>query len=501
MSDDWRTRGTPLYDSAALREAEQAAASTLGGDASQLMARAGQAAWREVLQHWPDARRIVVLCGPGNNGGDGYVLARHAHEAGRSVHVLRLADHSPRGALATWAHDRYVEAGGVVAVFDGKIEAVDLVVDAVFGIGLSRVPDDDVAQLIDAVNASALPVLALDVPSGVDADRGSAAGRAMHATRTLQFIAPHAGLYTGAALDHVGELSVADLGIPHAVLAPLRIAAHRLDADALPQAFARRARNAHKGSSGHALCIGGDAGKGGAVLLAAEAALRSGAGLVSVATRPQHVGSMLARRPEAMAHGIENPAQLDPLLGAADAVAIGPGLGQQAWGWHLFRAALASQRALVLDADALNLLARGERSLPADAVLTPHPGEAARLLGISTQEVQANRFAAIRLLSEMHGCVVVLKGAGTLIAAPDEEIRLVDAGNPGMAVGGMGDVLTGVIVALRAQGFAAFDAACIGALLHAVAGDDAARRGGERGLLPSDLFAHLRLRANGTMHA
>src|SRR5690606_34325495 len=237
-------------------------------------------------------------------------------------------------------------------------------------------------------------------------------------------------------------------------------------------------------------------GKGGAVMLCAEAALRSGAGLADVATRAGHVPVLLARRPEAMVHAVDAAAELEGLADAADVVAIGPGLGQAEWGRALFSASIDSGKTLVVDADALNLLAASPRQLRADVVLTPHPGEAARLLSTTTREVQSDRRASAQALCERHGCTVALKGAGTVVAAPGRVTCIIDAGNPGMAVGGMGDVLTGVIAALRAQGLDAFDAACCGALLHGAAGDAAAGDGGERGLLPSDLFAPLRRLAN-----
>ena len=488
---------TPLYDTAALRRFEAQSAER-EGDAFALMAQAGQAAWREALRHWPDAHAIVVACGPGNNGGDGYVLALHAQLAGRTVRVLRLAAHAPKTPLAQRACGEFEAAGGVVVEFGGAVGHPDLVVDAVFGLGLARPPDAETAALFEAIAGSGSPVLSLDVPSGVDADHGHVPGAAIVATRTLQFIAPHAGLATGAALDHAGALSLAPLEAQASLRASMPVAAWRLDAAVLPGMFAPRRRNAHKGDSGRVLCIGGDAGKGGAVLLCAEAALRSGAGLVAVATQPAHVAPLLARCPEAMPVGIVSPAQLDPLLAAADVVAVGPGLGQGDWGRALFDRALACGKPLVLDADALNLLATTARAPPPGAVLTPHPGEAARLLGISAAEVEANRYAAVRLLCQAMGCVVVLKGAGTVVAAPDALPRVIGAGNPGMAVGGMGDVLTGCIAALRAGGCDALAAATSGALLHAVAGDDAAAEGGERGLLPQDLFPALRRRANGT---
>ncbi|TYT25164.1 NAD(P)H-hydrate dehydratase [Luteimonas viscosa] len=487
-------RGTPLYDGAALRALEAEMAARLG-DGFALMARAGQAAWRELLAHWPDVQRIVVVCGPGNNGGDGYELCRLAHQSGRDARVLRIEAHAPRSELAQRACEAYREAGGRIKAFSDGFGRAQLVVDALFGIGLSREPDADAARVIDAINASGLPVFSLDVPSGLDADRGSAPGRVVHATHTLQLLAPHAGLYTGAAARSAGSLALSTLEADEA-LAGAPVAAYRLDPDDLRGWIAPRVRDAHKGDSGHVLCIGGDTGKGGAAILAAEAALRCGAGLVSVATRPVHVPALLARRPEAMAHGVDAGGSLEPLLAQADVIALGPGLGQGEWGAALYEQALAASTPLVLDADALNLLAQRTRVLPAGTILTPHPGEAARLLGFTAAEVQANRFAAARLLAEMFGCVVVLKGAGTLVAAPEQVPRVIAAGNPGMAVGGMGDLLTGCIAALRAQDFPAFESACCGALLHAVAGDTAAQAG-ERGLLPCDLLDPMRTWANG----
>ncbi|MNV25434.1 Bifunctional NAD(P)H-hydrate repair enzyme Nnr [compost metagenome] len=240
--------------------------------------------------------------------------------------------------------------------------------------------------------------------------------------------------------------------------------------------------------------MGGNRGSGGAVMLASEAALRAGAGLVSVATQAVHVAPLLARLPEAMVHAVEDAGDLQTLLARARAVAIGPGLGQDDWAHELWRQVLASGMPLVVDADALNLLAASPQTLH-DAILTPHPGEAARLLGCSTAQVQADRYAAARQLAGRFGAVVVLKGAGTVVAAPGQCPRVIAAGNPGMAVGGMGDLLTGIIAALRAQGLDAFDAASAGALLHGLAGD-AAAGDGQRGLLPTDLLVPLRRLVN-----
>ena len=484
----------PLFDTDALRTLETRGTAYLDGDAFALMARAGQAGWRSVLKHWPQAQRIAVACGPGNNGGDGYVLARHAQDSGRSVQVLRLQP--PATPLAQRACDEYLAAGGQVAESIDALRDADLVVDALFGIGLSRAPDAEATMLIEAINAHPAPLLALDVPSGIDAVRGSATGAAIVADRTLQFIARHRGLRTGVALDHAGELELATLDLPASLFDGIDAAALAYRHDALHGFFPLRPRDSHKGRNGHVLCVGGDAGSGGAVLLAVDAALHCGAGLASVATRPVHVPALLARRPEAMAHAVDHAEQLAPLLERADVIAIGPGLGQGEWGRMLFDAVLACDKPRVFDADALNLLARSSRRLTECDVLTPHPGEAGRLLGIATAGVQRDRFAASQALVERYGAQVVLKGAGSIVASPGAPPAVICAGNPGMAVGGMGDLLTGCIAAVLAQGFASRDAAIAGALLHASAGDAAARVDGERGLLPSDLLPWLRRLAN-----
>lgn len=489
MSGTW-----PLYSAHAARALDARATQALGGDAYVLMQRAGLAAWQHLLLHWPEAQRIVVVCGPGSNGGDGYVLARHARRAGRTVEVVHLRSHVPGNPVAQRACTDYVAAGGQVTLFDDALSKADVIVDALFGIGLSRAPEHEAKALIDAINAQSAPVFALDVPSGVDADRGSTPGVAVLATRTLQFIVRHAGLYTGDALEYTGTLAFDDLEIPVATFDGVPAEASLLEQDALARWLLPRRRNTHKGESGHVLCIGGDEGSGGAIALCAEAALRAGAGLVSVATRPAHVAALLARRPEAMVRAVESTDALVPLIERARVIAIGPGLGQGEWARALFQHAMRDDIPCVIDADALNLLATSPHRLQ-DAVLTPHPGEAARLLACTTADVQRDRFATARAIAQRHASVVVLKGAGTIVASPDGVLRVVAAGNPGMAVGGMGDVLTGVIAALRAQGLAAFDAASAGALLHALAGD-AAAWDGQRGLLPSDLFAHLRRLAN-----
>lgn len=483
-----------LFDSAAARSLD-ARASALAADGGwSLMAAAGKAAWHCLLQHWPDARHIAVVVGPGNNGGDGYVLALHALQAGRQVSVLTLPGTAPATALCMQAAAGFQQAGGHSTVFDGSLPRADVLVDALFGLGLRQAPRPAAQALIEAINAQAAPVLALDVPSGIDADRGSAPGVAVRATVTLQFLAAHRGLHTGDGLEHAGQCALAPLPVPASAWDGMQASADLWQSDRLPALLPPRRRNAHKGTSGHVLCVGGNHGSGGALLMTAHAALRAGAGLASLATRADHIGAALVRLPEAMSHAVDCKADLQALLQRASVVAIGPGLGQDEWAQALWHDARDSGKPLVVDADALNLLARAPQALP-QAILTPHPGEAARLLDTTTAAVQADRFAAATALADRFHALVVLKGAGSLVAAPGRRTAVIGAGNPGMAVGGMGDLLTGIIAALRAQGLAPFEAAAGGGLLHGLAGDVAAADG-KRGLLPTDLLAPLRRLCN-----
>ena len=475
-----------------LRAIERAALSALGISGPELMRRAASAALSSLRRHWPQVQHVCIHCGPGNNGGDGFLLGLLAREAGLQVDMVGLTASSHGDAAV--ARAAWESAGGQVLVWDEQavLPEAELHVDALYGIGLNRAPEAAPARLIEAINRSARPVLALDVPSGLDTDRGSCAAAAIRADVTVTFIAGKRGLHTGRAADHVGVLELATLGVPESVCTAVPADARLLSAESLPP----RDRYANKGNYGHVLVIGGDHGMAGAVHLAGESALRAGAGLVSVATRAAHVFALNAARPELMAHGVDGPQALATQLDRASVLALGPGLGQAAWGHALWLTALDANRPLVLDADGLNLLAREPRRFTAPTVLTPHPGEAGRLLGITTDEVEQDRFAAAREIARRHHAVVVLKGAGSLVADPDGRLDVCPWGNPGMASGGMGDLLTGIVAALLAQGCSAWQAAGLGAGLHARAGDRAARQG-ERGLLAGDLLAPVRALGNG----
>jgi len=484
-----------LYTVAQVREMERAAIGTLRLPGYELMCRAGAAAFDLLRLRWPGARRIAVLCGVGNNGGDGYMLARCARNAGMDVIVLALG--KPRdGSEAAQAHADWRSTGGEVQSVDAAWPHADVYIDALFGIGLARAVEGVARDWIANLNAASMPVLALDVPSGLDADTGFAPGPVVRATATITFLADKRGLHTGIAADCVGEVVVDALALAEEVRTNIPRDARLLDAAMIAAALPPRARDGHKGRYGHVLAIGGDVGMGGAIRLAGEAALRTGAGLVSVATQAEHITAINAARPELMAHAVPGIQELKPLIERASVVALGPGLGRRAWGHALWHIAIAAGKPLVLDADGLNLLANDGVALSAQTVLTPHPGEAARLLGVDTDAIARDRFAAVRELARSRRAVVVLKGAGTLIASAEGGVAVCPWGNPGMASGGMGDVLTGVIAGLLAQGFDAWHAAWIGVALHARAGD-AATRDGEVGLIASDVFALLRRLRNG----
>jgi len=483
-----------LYTPEQVRELDRRAIEDHGIDGLQLMERAGASAYRLLRRRHPQARRILVLCGGGNNGGDGYVIARRAAQDGLAVTLCPLVPVARLRGSAAEAARQALERLETRPFTPASLDGAEVVVDALLGTGLDRPVTGELAEVIDAVNAAGRPVLAVDVPSGLSARTGQVLGRAVRAALTPTFIGLKQGLFTGDAPDVTGEVVFDDLQVPAVVHEGLEPAARRLSAAGLARVLTPRARTAHKGHFGHVLVLGGDLGMGGAARLAAEAAARTGAGLVSVATRAEHVGALLAGRPELMARAVSGPDDLAPLLERASVLACGPGLGTADWGRGLLAAALAAERPLVLDADALNLLAAGGPGLPPAAVLTPHPGEAARLLGCTTAAVKEDRFGAAGRLAERHGAVVVLKGAGTVVAHAGR-VAVCGTGNPGMASGGMGDVLTGVIAGLLAQGLEPWTAATAGVLLHGIAADRAAAAG-ERGLLAGDLLAGLRGAAN-----
>ena len=491
MSNDHPLR---LYSSAQVRELDLRAIRELGLSDYALMQRAARSCFCVLQRRWPDAHHVAVICGPGNNGGDGYELARIAHDAGMRVSLARTGPEPARGA-AHQALKAWKACGGETSKFDQgfadtALAQAQVICDAIFGIGIARRVEGIAAEAIHAINAQRdrCGVLAVDIPSGLDADSGAVRGVSVIAHDTVSFIGRKRGLYLGAGPDHCGRRHFDDLGTGQVDRPADGI--RLLHADDLKRRLPRRSAGAHKGRHGHVLIVGGDHGMAGAALLAARGALRSGAGLVSVATRPEHAVALVGSQAEVMAQGVDDDDGLKPLLNKASVIVAGPGLGQGDWSRKMLGTCLLSDKPLILDADALNLVAEDQEfTRTAPTVLTPHPGEAARLLDRSTADVQVDRVGTAEALRDQYSAVAVLKGAGSLIAG--REVSLCADGNPGMGVGGMGDVLTGVIAALMGQGLDAEDAAALGVLSHAIAGDIAAADC-PRGLLPSDLINALR---------
>ena len=470
-----------------------AAAIASGIPGIQLMKRAGRAAFELLLERFPTPELITIYCGAGKNGGDGLIVAAIAAQKKLPVEVILLASPDKFAGEARQAYEFAVQEGvKITPAANAQAPQTGVVVDALIGIGLDVQVRPECALLIAQINQTGLPVLAIDVPSGLNADTGAEHGAVVQADLTITFIGVKRGLLTGRGPAVCGEVMLSDLAIPAEIYAETNPSAEQLYLIDLLELLSPRQADAHKGHFGHVLVIGGDSGYGGAVIMAAAAAARSGAGLVSVATRPEQVAAIVTRRPEIMARGVNSGQELAPLLERASVIVIGPGLGRSPWSEQLLQAAAASGLPMVVDADALNIIAEN-RVLPnpqarADWLFTPHPAEAARLLGTTTAEINADRFASVANVQQKFGGAVILKGAGSLVAGDADAIGVVTNGNPGMATGGMGDVLSGILGALIAQGLTVTEAAQLGAVLHASAADLAAAEVGQRGLLATDII-------------
>jgi len=475
-----------LYTPAQVRDLESRAA-TQGCSGFELMQRAGAALLNALRAHWPQAQRVAVVCGGGNNGGDGYVLASLAKAAGYTVTLLAAAAPEQLQGDAKLAHEAALAAALSVKPFaESELAAAELIVDAFVGTGTRLPLQLQASAVVRAINAAARPVLSVDLPSGLDGYSG-AGQEVVLATVTLSLVAFKSGQLMGEGPVCCGTLELANLELD---LSAVRPALLRQDDEVINQALPPRRRPAHKGSFGSVLVIGGGEGMPGAVRLAAESALRAGGGRVTVGSLPAHLTAIVAPRPELMFLSLTDAVPLAAALPQASVVAIGPGLGQSDWARALLLRVLAQPRSgqwLVIDADALNLLATVPQvQRRSDWVLTPHPGEAARLLGITADAVQADRLAAVQNLQRRYGGTVVLKGSGTLVAGERQVPVLCTRGNPAMASAGMGDVLTGAVAGILAQCRDPWLAACAGVQAHGRAGD-ALAMGGDRSLLAGDL--------------
>lgn len=486
-----------LYSAEQARELDRIAIEEFNILGYTLMHRAAVFSYNQLKETWPDAKSITVVCGGGNNAGDGYVLAGLAKEEGKQVNVLYLTDPESLKGDAVKAY-KYLKASNLEAyAFSAdSLLNTDVIVDAIFGTGLTRNVEGIFADAIEAINSASAPVHAIDIASGLNADNGNVMNVAVNADLTTTFIGLKKGMFTGDGLEYSGEIKFNDLELPEDVYHQLdnKQYINRLELEDLKSVLNPRQKNSHKGHFGHVLVVGGDEGFLGAARMAAEAAARVGAGLVSIATRRAHASLLSTVRPEIMSHAVETLDELMPLIKQANVIAIGPGLGKSEWAKLLLARVLESSLPLVIDADALNLLSDGlgeEDLVSTQWVLTPHPGEAGRLLKTDSKTIQVDRYQAINELHEKFPGPVVLKGSGTLITDEQGGLFVCDAGNPGMSSGGMGDVLTGVIAGLIAQGIEINQATKFGVCLHANAGDRAASAG-ETGMMAMDLMPHLR---------
>ncbi|PSW07707.1 bifunctional ADP-dependent NAD(P)H-hydrate dehydratase/NAD(P)H-hydrate epimerase [Photobacterium rosenbergii] len=485
-----------LYRAEQVRLGERQAAAQQSLAMYQLMERAGTAVFQELKQDFTCPCSVLVCCGGGNNGGDGYVVARLARDAGYQVTLWQMGDAAKLQGDAALARDAWLATGGQILPPAAVIpSSIDVVIDALLGTGLSGEVRPEGKQLISMINQIALPVIAIDIPSGLCADTGKVLGEAVKAQSTVTFIGSKQGLWTAQAAEYVGLVKFAGLQVADDFEQIEPPSACLIQAGDVASCLPPRSRSAHKGDHGRIILAGGDHGMGGAIRMASEAAARSGAGLTAVLTQPDNVLSIVTARPEIMATGWQqtDKSVLVQRLKWADVLVLGPGLGQSDWSEALYRQLADSEKSLVVDADGLNLLARSP-DYKNNRIITPHPGEAARLLACSVQEVEADRFRAVRALQQKYGGVAVLKGAGTLVD-DGNQCWVCAAGNPGMATGGMGDVLSGIIGALLGQGLSLAAAARCGVWIHSTAADRCAAEG-ERGMLAGDLFPHIRQLVN-----
>ena len=483
-----------LYSANTVRKIDQLAISELNNNAIKLMNRAGMAAFDELVQAFGQPSLITVFCGTGNNAGDGYILAARAAQKCIPVQVVELSKTEKFSDETLRARQYAIDNNARLIDFDPDLDIQQgVLVDCLLGIGYKGQLRQPYDQAITLINAAELPVLSMDIPSGLNPDTGAVEDNAVTADLTVTFVAAKQGLFTGKGPALCGEVIYHSLDISEQLFVQFQPSAKLSDLFELLELLPHFVGDEYKNQRGHCMIIGGDHGYGGAASMAAEASLRVGSGLTSVATQPQHVSSILARCPEIMACGVISGQQLEPWLEKPSVLVVGPGLGRSAWSEQLLQKAVASGLPMVLDADALNILADGRVVKATDHawVLTPHAAEAARLLNVSVAEVETNRFSAVQQIQQKYNAVVILKGPGSLIAADNQITKICPYGNPGMATAGMGDLLSGIIGGLIAQGLSLQDAAELGCCLHSAAADKLVDDSGYRGIAATDVLPHL----------
>lgn len=489
-----------LYTTTQIKQLEELALTKDTVADISLMQRAGIAAFNLFQAKYPNASNIAIFCGGGNNAGDGYALAALIKEINKNVTCIYLKNPTTlkNPALTAYQIAKNIHVCCIEWCEQLQLNDYDVFIDALLGTGFKDKLADDYYRAIQKINDLHKPIIALDVPSGLNADTGCVPEIAIKAQQTVTFIAAKQGLYTADAKEYCGDIFVDDLTLSAKLFNKVSPMAELIALPKLKQNYlSPRKHNSNKSDFGHVVIIGGDQGMAGAVRVTSEVCARVGTGLTTVITHLEHLAVIVTARPEIMAHPFTDLRSLDQLVTRATIIAVGPGLGRQDWGKQLFNAVLTHTQPKILDADALWWLAKTNHYSD-NWVLTPHPKEAARLLGTTVKEIQTNRFKAIEMIQRKYGGVIVLKGSGSLVYDGKHPIQICSSGNPGMSSGGMGDALTGIIAGLAAQTIPLFEATCLGVDLHAKAADLCAQKEGERGMLALDLIPYIRHLINRT---
>lgn len=480
------------YTPQQLKRYEGQAGEQKGMSLTQLMQAAGEAVATFICDHFSLQKRVLVVTGSGNNAGDGFVVATALLKAGFNVVVTPLLSTENLPTDAALMQQRYLHAGGKIEP-DLTLSGVDIIVDGVFGIGFYGALCPELTQKFNQLNHADALRISIDIPSGINALTGEVANGAFAAHHTLTFIALKQGMLTGLAKSHCGTLWFAPLNVAHEFAALTAPSSHYFSHQQQLALRPVRHANSHKNTHGHVLVIAGGQGMAGAARLCAEACLRTGAGLVSVLTHPDNISSVLAGRYELMVNAM-NEENLRAQISKASVIVMGCGLGQSPWAENAVQQVLAlrGSHTLILDADALNIIAQKKWHVK-NAIITPHPKEAARLLNIEVTSVNANRLKIAEQLAEKVAGVSILKGQGTVIADAEQapvKVNINRSGTAAMASAGMGDVLSGIIAGCAAQGCEPFSATCLAVYIHGLSAEQASKQG-EKGLLASDLHIYI----------
>jgi len=496
-----------LYTASETRKIDNLAIKEKGVSGYSLMQMAAEFTLDVILREFSPVEELIIFCSKGKNSGDGFLLGSFAKEFGLEVTIVMSNTSNVLKGVSRKAFEEMKDAKVKIistkSVEKLKVSNKAVIVDALIGTGLKGNLRKNIKESILALNKLGvkLPVLSLDIPSGINPDTGDADDIAVYADITATFVAQKRGCFTSVGKKFSGEIVYSDLEIPKNLFSKITSTSYVVDYEDSISKVVYREQDAHKGHFGNVLIVGGDRGLGGAGLLSSRAAVYSGAGLTSLVTRPEHVSASLVSCPEVMVKGVDSGQDIEEHLVKPDVIAIGPGLGQSAWSEQMIQRVFweAEKRdiSVIMDADALNLLTKLKLSsdLPKRLILTPHPGEAARLLNTSVAVIESNRFSAAAKIQKKFNATVVLKGSGTVIchkSGGTQKWGICDSGNPGMATGGMGDVLTGIIAGLLAQGLTLKEAAEAGVDLHAKAADQASLEFGEAGLTSSDVINELK---------